>query len=99
MCVACCCWCCVFAVVLLVAYLGCCLWVAVCCSLFPRFGKVALVVHHWRSSFDVCVGCCLRYVVCGASCIACCWMLFMVVWYVLSVGVGGLSFDSLFKVC
>ena len=47
---------------------GCCLWVAVCCSLFPGFVSCLLVVVCWCSLFDVCWllldVCCLRCVLC-----------------------------------
>ena len=39
------------------------------------------------------------YVVCSPLCSGCCLMWFMVVWYVLFVGVGGLLVESLFVVC
>ena len=91
MCVARCCWSfivhCEFVVVLLV-----------CCSFLPGFAKCVLVFFVGVRCL-MCAVRCLTNVVCGVLCVDCCWILYMVVWSVLFVGVDGVLFVSLRAVC
>ena len=78
---------------------ACCLLDVVCGLLcVVRFFPVLLNVCWWYVvgvRCLMCVVCCLTNVVCGVLCVDCGWILCMVIWSVLSVGVDGVSFASL----